>query len=157
MQIVEIRVEYSSGITIVDRATFIQPLDNVVPSERLASILREFATSEAPPAVTAEIDGATLRLDARVDGTFSVSRESLTLNKPVSGFRLLNLGNSWSKDQRQQFGRFAHTLSAASAVGAIGYGHSTTVWTLAAAFNVSVLVVLFVVLFFIGMDSMNGE
>ncbi|MFL9995283.1 hypothetical protein PQR34_32200 [Paraburkholderia sediminicola] len=157
MRIVEIRVEYPSGITIVDRATFIQQLDNVVPSERLASILREFATSEAPPAVTAEIDGASLRLDARVDGTFSVSRESLALKKPVSGFRLLNLGNSWSKDQRQQFGRFAHTLSAASAVGAIGYGHSTTVWTLAAAFNVSVLVVLFVVLFFIGMDSMNGE
>lgn len=157
MQIVEIRVEYPSGITIVDRATYIQQLDNVVPSGRLASILREFAISEAPPAVTVEIDGASLRLDARVDGTFSVSRESAQPKKPAAGFRRFNPGHSWSKDQRQQFGRFAHTLSAASAVGAIGYGHSTTLWTLAAAFNVSVLVVLFVLLFFIGMDSMNGE
>lgn len=157
MQIVDICVEYPSGISIDDRATFIHPLDNVVPPERLASILREFAMSEAPPAVTATIDGASVRLDARVDGTFSVSRESVPPKKPASVFRRLNPGHSWSKDQRQQFGRFAHTLSAASAVGAIGYGHSTTVWTLAAAFNVSVLVVLFVLLFLLGMDSMNGE
>lgn len=157
MEIVDIFVEYPSGMSIADRATFIQQLDTVAPSERLAAILREFATSEAPPVVTAVIGGASVRLDARVDGTFSVSRESVSPKKRRSGFRLVNLGHSWSKDQRQQFGRFAHTLSAASAAGAIGYGHSITVWSLAAVFNVSVLVVLFVLLFFIGMDSMNGE
>ncbi|CAE6870172.1 hypothetical protein R69746_08358 [Paraburkholderia aspalathi] len=157
MEIVDIFVEYPSGMSIADRATLIQQLETVAPSERLAAILRELAASEAPPAVTAMIGDVSVRLDARVDGTFSVSRESASSKKSRSGFRLFNLGHSWSKDQRQQFGRFAHTLSAASAAGAIGYGHSTTVWTLAAVFNVSALVVLFVVLFLIGMDSMNGE
>jgi hypothetical protein len=157
MEIVDIFVEYPSGMSIADRATLIQQLETVAPSERLAAILRELAASEAPPAVTAMIGGVSVRLDARVDGTFSVSRDSASSKKSRSGYRLFNLGRSWSKDQRQQFGRFAHTLSAASAAGAIGYGHSITVWTLAAVFNVSALVVLFVVLFLRGMDSMNGE
>ena len=157
MQIVEICVEYPSGISIVDRATFIQQLDNVVPSERLASILRELATSEAPPAVTAEIDGASLRLDARVDGTFSVSRESVMPDEPHVRPRLFKVGHSWNKDQRQQFGRFAHTLSAASIAGAVGYWHSLQVWTVSAALSIAILLVLFVILFLAGMDSMNGE
>ncbi|MEZ0606261.1 hypothetical protein ACAX43_29660 [Paraburkholderia sp. IW21] len=157
MEIVDIFVEYPSGMSIADRATFIQQLETVAPSERLAAILRELAASEAPPAVTAMIGGVSVHLDARVDGTFSVSRESASAKKSRSRFRLFNFGHSWSKDQRQQFGRFAHTLSAASAAGAVGYGHSITVWTLAAVFNVSALVVLFVVLFLRGMDSMNGE
>src|SRR5260370_33854750 len=109
MEIVDIFVEYPSGMTITDRATFIRDLETVTHSERLASILREFATSEAPPAVTATIGGVPVCLDARVDGTFSVSRECVAPKMPRSGFLRFNLGHSWSRDQRQQFGRFAHT------------------------------------------------
>lgn len=157
MEIIEIVVEYPSGMSITDRATFIRDLDAVAPSERLASILRVFSTTEAPPAVSATIDGASVRLDAQVDGSFAVSRQNATPGKLRSAFLPLNVGHSWSKDQRQQFGRYAHTLSAASVAGAVGYWHSTEVWTFAAAINIAALLALCVLLFLAGMASMNGE
>jgi len=157
MEIINIVVEYPSGMVITDRATFIRDLGSVAPSERLASILRELAVSEAPPSVTAIIDAVCVRLDARVDGSFAVTRAKARLDTPRAGLFRLDLGHSWSKDQRQQFGRFAHTLSAASVAGAVGYWHSADVWTLSVVWNVAALVLISVVLFLVGIDSMNGE
>ncbi|TDN59044.1 hypothetical protein [Paraburkholderia sp. BL10I2N1] len=157
MEIVDIFVEYASGMTITDRATFVEDLQVVQPSERLAAILREFSASEAPPVVSAMLNGGPVRLDARVDGSFSVTPARLEQKKPRTGFISAHVGHAWTKDQRQQFGRFAHTLSAASIVGAVGYWHSTQVWTFTAVFDVAILFVWFVLLFYAGMDTMNGE
>ena len=107
--------------------------------------------------MSANIDGATVPLGERVDSSFSVAPVRQSRKKLRSWPIPSNFGRAWTKDQRQQFGRFAHTLSAASIVGAVGYWHSTQVWTVAAAANVALLLVLFVLLFSAGMDSMNGE
>jgi hypothetical protein len=72
MEIVEITVEYASGMVITDQASFSRELEQVFPSERLASLLREFSATEAPPVVNAVIDGLEAPLDHRVDGSFAV-------------------------------------------------------------------------------------
>ena len=113
--------------------------------------------SEAPPAVSAMIDGASVQLDVRVDGNFSVIANTNEPNRIRTGLIATHFGHAWTKDQRQQFGRYVHTLSAASIVGAVGYWHSTQLWTVSAVFNVAMLCVWFVLLFYADMDSMNGE
>ncbi|MEM5440574.1 hypothetical protein, partial [Paraburkholderia diazotrophica] len=132
MEIVEIFVGYPSGMTISDRATYMRETDQVYPSQRLQTLLREFSVSEAPPAVSAVIDGATVQLDSRVDGGFSVG-DAIGVVGKEDGFigLVLQLFLNPTKDQRQQLGRFCHTLAAAALLGAVGVWHSTQVWTLA--------------------------
>lgn len=62
-----------------------------------------------------------------------------------------------TKDQRQQSGRFAHTLSAAAVIGAAGYVGSGRVWTLSAVTDVLSLVGIGVVLFFVGAVLSKGD
>lgn len=64
---------------------------------------------------------------------------------------------SWSKDQRQQFGRFCHTLTVSSIVGLVGYVHAISEFSIWTATNVAALVVIGVITYIVGMDSMNGE
>ncbi|RKT10606.1 hypothetical protein B0G69_8036 [Paraburkholderia sp. RAU2J] len=155
MEIVEITVEYPSGMIVTDKATFSRELGQVIPSERLACLLREFSSTEAPPVVIALIDGLDVPLDHRVDGSFSVSD---TVVSNVDRKRsLIRLGKAWSKDQRQQFGRFCHALTVASLAGFVGYWHSTSSWTGAAILNEAALGAIIVLTFIEGMDSMNGE
>jgi hypothetical protein len=159
MEIVEITVEYPSGMMITDRATLSRELQQVFPSERLASLLREFSLTEAPPAVGVLIDGLNAALDHRVDGTFSIGVADV-LNVNLVGARkrtMFRLGKAWSKDQRQQFGRFCHSLTVASLAGFVGYWHSTASWTGAAILNEAALAAIIVLTFVVGMDSMNGE
>ncbi|MDQ7979949.1 hypothetical protein QYH69_22160 [Paraburkholderia sp. SARCC-3016] len=158
MEIVEIFVEYPSGMTITDRASFSRDADQVYPSERLQAVLREFSITEAPPAVSAAIDGVNVQLDARTDGNFSVGVPIVVPNDESTGDRKpVRLGKAWSKDQRQQFGRFCHALTVASLAGFVGYWHSTSSWTAAAILNEAALAAIIVLTFIVGMDSMNGE
>jgi hypothetical protein len=157
MEIVDVFVEYPSGMSIFDSATYSRGFNQVCVSERLAAVLRELGVTEAPPEVTATIDGVPVVLQQCTDGCFSVEFATHEQPKQGPGFLLRRIGHEWSEDQRQQFGRYAHTLSAASIVGAVGYWHSTQVWTATAVFNIAMLVVFFVILFLAGMDSMNGE
>lgn len=155
MEIVSVVVEYAGGLEISEGASFDPESETVYLSERLQQLLRECDTTETPPRLTMIVGGACHRLLShgaqykRGEAIVSANRPTLI---PFSTF-----GRAWNREQRQQFGRFAHTLSAASIVGAIGYWHSTANWTLTAALNVAVLVFLFVILFLRGMDSMNGE
>ena len=160
MEIVEITVEYPSGMVVTDQATFLREHQQVNASERLASVLREFSATEAPPVVTARIDGSSRSLDHRVDGSFSLSEAVIPDKggKALPKWIPIRLGKAWSKDQRQQFGRFCHGLTVASIVGFIGYWHSNSgSWTAAAVLNEAALAVIVVLTFIVGMDSMNGE
>ncbi|MGF6915926.1 hypothetical protein [Paraburkholderia sp. 40] len=156
MEIVDILVEYPSGMTISDRASYMRDASQVYPSERLQALLREFSVSEAPPAVSAVIDGTTMQLDSRIDGTFSVGDEIAT-GRDSAVKVLLQPFLDPSNDQRQQFGRFCHTLAAAAFLGAVGVWHSTQAWT-AADIKLEVsLVASFMLTFVQGMISIKGE
>jgi hypothetical protein len=158
MEIVDVFVEYPSGMTITDRATYMRDLGQVCLSERLAAVLREFSATEAPPAVTARIEDTISQLEARVDGSFSVAVPAVESTKKGASQTLpVEFGKAWSKDQRQQFGRFCHALTVASLAGFVGYWHSTQNWTIGAILNEAALVVVVVLTFIVGMDSMNGE
>jgi len=158
MEIVEIFVEYPSGMTITDRASYSRDADQVYPSERLQAVLREFSITEAPPAVSAVINDVNVQLDSRIDGSFSVSMPIVVPDHEVTEDRRpVRLGKAWSKDQRQQFGRFCHALTVASLAGFVGYWHSTSSWTTAAILNEAALAAIIVLTFIVGMDSMNGE
>jgi hypothetical protein len=157
MEIVEVFVEYPSGLIISDRATYVRELDHVCTSERLASVLREFSVTESPPEVTATIDGAFAVLRQVTDGSFKVESRPIEAEKRHPGLVLRVIGHEWTKEQRQQFGRYVHTLSAASIAGAVGYWHAVPRWTIEAVLSEAALLLLFVVLFFTGMDSMNGD
>ncbi|KWK06037.1 hypothetical protein WM11_11635 [Burkholderia ubonensis] len=155
MEIVDLVVEYASGLSISDRATYVRELRSVHPSSRVIDIMCHLSGAEAPPSARASIDGTEVPLDQCDDGTFVVSGES---ESPTPGsFIARHIGHAWTKDQRQQFGRFVHTLSAAALAGAVGLWHSTTDWVPAAVFNVGILILLAVVFFLAGMDSMNGD
>lgn len=157
MEIVDILVEYSSGMTISDRASYLREADQVFPSERLQAVIREFSVSEAPPAVSGTIDGATVQLDSRTDGSFSVGAPILGEREDCLIGLLLQPFLNPTKDQRQQFGRFCHTLAAAAFLGAVGVWHSTQVWTLNDAKLEASLVAGFVLTFIQGMISIKGE
>lgn len=157
MEIVEIFVEYPSGMTITDRASYSCDAGQVYPSERLQAVLREFSITEAPPAVSAVINGVNVQLDSRIDGSFSVG-DSISVGKGDSLVDLvLQPFLNPTKDQRQQLGRFCHTLAAAAFLGAVGVWHSTQVWTLADVKLVASLVMSFVLTFVQGMISIKGE
>jgi hypothetical protein len=72
MEILDIRVEYASGFTIIDRAILIPELFEVSTSERVASVMREFALTEAPPRVSVTIRGQSVELEQGVGGHFVV-------------------------------------------------------------------------------------
>lgn len=157
MEIIEIFIEYPSGMSIADRASYMSEAGQVFPSERLQACLREFSVTEAPPAVSAVIDGETVRLDSRTDGSFSVG-DTLPESQAAGIFaRLLQPFTVPTEDQRQQFGRFCHTIAAAAFLGAVGVWHSTQQWTLESVRLEVSLVLSFVVTFVRGMHSMRGE
>jgi hypothetical protein len=157
MEIIEIFIEYPSGMTIRDRASYLRDVEQVYPSERLQAVLREFSISEAPPSASALIDGADVRLDSRTDGSFSVG-ETLQQVRPEGLIGpLLQAFIDPTKDQRQQFGRFCHTIAAAAFLGAVGVWHSTQDWTVESVKLEASLVLGFVVTFIRGMHSFRGE
>ncbi|AEI83108.1 hypothetical protein CNE_BB2p03130 (plasmid) [Cupriavidus necator N-1] len=62
-----------------------------------------------------------------------------------------------TKEQRQQSGRFAHTLSAAAVIGAAGYLGTNHTWSIRAVTDVISLVGVGVVLFFAGAILSKGD
>jgi hypothetical protein len=158
MEIVSVFVEYPSGLLLSDRATYQQETGQVCVSERLAAILREFLPTEARPAVSVVIDGRTRSLQQVSDREFAVLDGALETSVADSFWsRLVSIFRSPTRDQRQQLGRFCHSVSVAALAGAVGLWHSTTNWTFSNVFNEAVLTVVFLLAFYEGMVSMNGE
>lgn len=157
MELIDLSVEYPSGMTITDSASYLREMQQVFASERLQTILVDLTVSEAPPVVTALIDGATVRLDQRTDGSFSVGETLSATTSQGIGYLFLQPFLDPTKDQRQQFGRFCHTLAAAAFLGAVGVWHSMQVWTFVEVKLEASLVLSFVITFFQGMRSTKGE
>ncbi|MEI7296991.1 hypothetical protein WCQ02_33100 [Paraburkholderia tropica] len=155
MEIVSVVVVYAGGMEISEGASLDPSTEVVYVSERLRQILRDCDTTEVPPRLMVVISGERYALVHQAGEFRRGDAIARMPTQPLLPFG--NFGHAWNKDQRQQFGRFAHTLSAASIAGAAGFWHSTTVWTFTAVADVVVLVFLFVILFLRGMDSMNGE
>ncbi|MFM0756096.1 hypothetical protein [Paraburkholderia strydomiana] len=157
MEIIDIHIEYPSGMSITDRATYLADAGHVYPSERLHAVLREFSISEAPPVVSAVIGGVNMQLDSRTDGSFAIGDPDCDGRNESFFSIVLQPLSTPTKDQRQQFGRFCHTLAAAAFLGAIGVWHSTQVWTFADVKLEASLVAGFVLTFVQGMISIKGE
>ncbi|MDW3686183.1 hypothetical protein RA280_31470 [Cupriavidus sp. CV2] len=62
-----------------------------------------------------------------------------------------------SKDQRMQYGRFVHTLSASAVIGMAGYLVGKPGWSWASVLNAASLFVTGVVLFAVGAVLSKGE
>jgi hypothetical protein len=155
MEIVTVVVQYAGGLKISEGASF-DPASGIVrTSERLVQLIRECDVTESPPRLTVLAGNSSYALIR--EGTQFKRGEAIAPAAARTLIPFSSFGHAWNKEQRQQFGRFVHTLSAASIVGAVGYWHSTTEWTLTAVLSEAVLVFLFVITFLTGMDSMNGE
>ncbi|MEK6295267.1 MAG: hypothetical protein V4793_28560 [Paraburkholderia tropica] len=158
MEIIEIKIAFPGGLTITDSATWREKDGLVYVSERLKQALRELDTTEAPPAVTATCRGQSVALEPTSSGDFRFKSGLIIRQLPkgvLTQFRQIVMQPS--KDQRQQFGRFAHTLCAGAIIGAVGFWHSTTNWSLANDFVLGSLCITAVILFYVGMASMDGE
>jgi hypothetical protein len=157
MEIVEIAIEFPSGMVITDRATYFPDLNQVQPSDRLITVLHDLSQSEAPPSVTVSIGGVGFPADQRLDGGYDVDVGDFRDSVERRGLVRRLLGHDWTKDQRQQFGRFCHALTVVSVAGAVGIFHATKAWTLSELLNEAVLILVVVVTYFQGMNSMNGD
>ncbi|MBU9589498.1 hypothetical protein [Burkholderia multivorans] len=157
MEFVDVRVEFPSGLTLADRGSYDSDEQIVFISVPMRAMLDAAKEMEPPPAVTATWDGFEATLIEATADSFDVVSVTELGAKPRSklGARLVRA--SWSKDQRQQFGRFCHTLTVSSIVGVVGYVHAISEISIWAAMNVAALVAIGVITYIVGMDSMNGE
>ncbi|HDR9086001.1 hypothetical protein VI03_08595 [Burkholderia vietnamiensis] len=157
MQFVEVCIEYPSGLSIVDRGSYDPEAGTVHVSARVRAVLAVVREGESPPIITASWDGNEAKLIQSTGESFAVVSVVPAAATPRSrlGARLVRA--SWSKDQRQQFGRFCHTLTVSSIVGVVGYVHAISEFSISTAMNVAALVVIGVITYIVGMDSMNGE
>ncbi|QTB53462.1 hypothetical protein [Burkholderia pseudomallei] len=157
MQFVDVCIEYPSGVTIIDRGSYDADLGMVYVSARVRAVLAVVHDSEPPPTITASWDGNDAKLIQSTGDSFAVVSvvPPAASSRSRLGTRLVRA--SWSKDQRQQFGRFCHTLTVSSIVGLVGYVHAISEFSIWTAMNVAALVVIGVITYIVGMDSMNGE
>ncbi|GAB7522591.1 hypothetical protein [Paraburkholderia sp. 2C] len=158
MEIVDVVVEYPSGLTITDRANLARDKQHVYPSAKLVTAMFILSRVEASAAVSAIIDGDIVQLDRQPEGHFLIGR-TLLPEKPASILgRILQPFLDPTDDQRQHFGRFCHTLSASAFLGAVGLWHATDIWTLESVKLEASLVLALVITFVRGMLSMRkGE
>ncbi|MEM5314160.1 hypothetical protein [Paraburkholderia sp. JHI869] len=157
MQIIKIEIEFPGGPAIADSAAWNEDTGEMWVSERLKQIVRELEVTEAPPEVTATCRGQTVSLKSMKDGNFILAQGEVIHSSPTVAGQIRHLFRNPTKDQRQQFGRFLHTLSAGSVIGAVGFWHSTTQWTFQNAFAEANLCFAGVILFYIGILCMDGE
>ena len=158
VEIIEIKIEFPGGLTITDNANWNEETGVVHVSERLKQVVRELAVTEAPPVVTVTCHGQTVTVAPSPLGDFRLKAGQVVLQQN-EGFldQIMEVIRRPTKDQRPQFGRYAHTLSAGSTIGAFGFWHSTTDWSWQNVFSLANLCVAAMVLFYIGIISMDGE
>ena len=157
MEFVDVRVEFPSGLTVVDRGSYDSDEQIVFISVPMRELLIAVKEMEPPPVVTATWGGFEATLIQGTADSFDVASVTELAAEPRSRLSARLVRASWSKDQRQQFGRFCHTLTVSSIVGLVGYVHAIAEFSIWAAMNVAALVVIGVITYVIGMDSMNGE
>ncbi|KMZ13829.1 hypothetical protein BHUM_02019 [Candidatus Burkholderia humilis] len=154
MKLARVKVEYTCGLMLTDRVSLDVTSGIVSIPPRLTQLMDLMDQTECLPAFSLDYEGYALPVSLQTDGVFvvSVPRDP----RPGLRSRLYAIANP-SKDQRQQNGRYLHTLSAASIGGAVGYAHSSAIWDWQTAFGTAALVVLGVVLWHAGFLHMKGK
>ena len=153
MKLAKVKIEYSSGTTIMDRVTLDPTTGQVHLAPRVHGLLCKMEESECSPSFTLEYMGYILPV-TNVGGRYAVTIPA----GPRAGWRqIVHAIKTPTKDQRQQNGRLLHTLSAASIVGAVGYAHSAASWDLLTAVNTIALAALGLVIWYCGYFNMKGE
>ncbi|BDB30138.1 MULTISPECIES: hypothetical protein [Cupriavidus] len=152
-----IKVTFTStaGEEINGQAQF-EPMSELVtlPSQLLEHVQRARAACDGH-ALVAHEDGYRYPLQPVEDGVYQLDRSRR--------HRQRLLEQAWkavtapTKDQRQQSGRFAHTLSAAALIGASVYVGYSNVWMLVALTDVLSLVGVGAVLFLVGAVLSKGD
>ncbi|TCK33394.1 hypothetical protein B0G84_7613 [Paraburkholderia sp. BL8N3] len=154
MKLARVKVEYTCGLTLVDKVSLDVATGTVSIPPRLARLMSVMEANECSPAFTMEYEGYSLPVTVESGGRYCVTLPSR--NGPLAR-QLWDSVTFPTKDQRQQNGRLLHTFSAASVVGAFGYVHAVTRWDTLSVFTAVSLVVLGVLLWYVGFLHMKGE
>jgi hypothetical protein len=155
MRVIKVKVEYTSGLVLTDRVIVIPNTGELEFPPRLIALLNDLAKAECSPAITVSFGGNTLNVERSQDGGFKVKIPS----RPdrTAWQRLKKSLSVPTKDQRQQNARYMHTLSASALAGAVVLWHSLSSWNIGSIGNLTSLVVIAVVLWFVGFRLINGE
>jgi hypothetical protein len=154
MKLVRVKVEYSCGLTIVERATLEIGSGQVHLPPRLVGLMGKMEETEVFSVVSVEYDGHVLPVSVSQPGAFVVNIPSISASAVQ---RLLHAIAYPSKDQRQQNGRFLHTLAAAAIGGAVATLHTASISDWPSLVTVALLGMGGVLLWFVGFRCMNGE
>lgn len=154
MKLAKVKIEYSSGTTIIDRVTLDPATGQVHLAPRVLGLLSKMEESECSPSFSLEYNGYVLPVATITDGGYVVS---IPANLGPGPRQVLHAIATPTKDQRQQNGRYLHTLSAASIGGAVGYAHSASSWDPLTIVGAGALAALGVVLWYAGHYVMKGE
>lgn len=121
MKLAKVKVEYTCGLTIVERASVDTKTGELFLPPRLTALMEAMADSECPPAFTLDYKG--YPLPVRPDG---LAKYAVTIPSG-NGSRMRQFADSIvypTEMQRQQNGRLIHTLSAAAIVSAAATVHA---------------------------------
>lgn len=159
MQIVAIIVKDASGMTISDRGTFTAQDSRVQVSPGLARVMQMFAHARVPPTVCAYVDGHLMRLMHLEGDMFLVAGAEPADSRGHRAFwrDFVRLVQSPGREQRRQFGRYMHTLAAASIVGAVAYCYASPYGSAVNLVNEANLLLAALVSLYAGLVAMNGE
>lgn len=159
MEIIDIFVECPAGLNLSFRGAFDADAREVSVSDHVASIVRASCTPGEDAAVTAVIEGQWRSLALMTHNRFLVAQAEPCIEpvRPKFWGAVADLVVAPTIDQRQQFGRFCHTIAAAALIGGVATLYGTTGWTVPAILKVGQFTVAFVLTFTAGMVAVKGE
>ncbi|CAE6963324.1 hypothetical protein [Paraburkholderia domus] len=159
MEIIDIFVECPSGLNLSFRGAFNPDTQAVSVSDHLASIVRASCTPGEDAVISAVIDGQWRSLALTGHSKLSVAPGE-SGPEPVRGDfwrRVVEWVIAPTIDQRQQFGRFCHTIAAAALIGGVASWYGTTGWTVSTVLKLGQFALAFVLTFTAGMVAIKGE
>jgi hypothetical protein len=152
MKLAKVSVEYTCGLTLVDKMSFdvARRAESIPP--RLGRLMGVMKDNDCSPTLTMEYEGyfGTSNRGAR----WQLLRD-VDVSEWPAGAAVVNSIAFPTKEQRQQNGRLLHTFSAAYVIGAFGYVNAVTRWDAMTVFNAVSLVVLGVIFWYVGFLHMK--
>jgi hypothetical protein len=153
MKLAKVKIEYSSGTTIVDRVSLDPVTGRVYLAPRVLALINTMEQSECSPSFSLQYKGYVLPV-AAASGEYSVS---MPVEHGTAFGKVMHSIAVPSKEQRQQNGRYLHTLSAASIGGAAASWHAALGQGWDAFVLPGFLAIAGVLLWYAGIWSMEGE
>ena len=154
-KLIKVILRSTSGDETSGRAAILADSDVVVLPSRLVQQIESSKAAGEAYVLAASEDGYEIPLVHVEAATFRLNRQGRARKSLWSVVRSALLAPT--RDQRQQYGRFAHTLSAAALIGAASYFSGSRTWTLGAVFDVATLIAVTVVLFVVGAVLSKGD